>query len=185
MLYIFFFSLSSDNSGDRLDRVDRTSLHSNVSDMSGRLPVYDNRVYHHDSDDDIIDTRLQVAKQPQTQPTNQDVPLNNMRPIESNLVPSRYYDNLASIPDMDSDDGDSSSGPERPKSAGPGAKTPPTELRPYSLRQTSYPPATSYEPRPFGYAANRPYSYTSAYNRPNSGGTGGNMDGGGISGSFV
>ena len=165
LIFIFVvFSMSSDNSYNAgADRVSVNSSHP--SHHSGMLPVYDNRVYQPD-DNDVIDTRIRVPDVLHTAPPVSDQPPPTMRPKE-------YYDNLASIDDMDStsSESDGEGGKDPPQ------RTPPTQPRPLSVRGAYPPPQSAYQPRPFSYAAARPYTYSSEYAKPNKGG--------GISSSFV
>ena len=158
--------MDSDYSYAAAERADRSSLNSShPSHHSGMLPTYDNRVYQAD-DYDVIDTRIQVPDVLNRAPPISDQPPPTMRPKE-------YYDNLASIPDMDSTSSDS----DHEDRGGAPRRTSPKAPRPQSLRTAFPPPQSSYQPKPYSYAAARPYTYTSEYAKPNKGG--------GISSSFV
>ena len=164
--------MSSDNSynaaAERADRMSINSSHHSLhSHHSGMLPVYDNRVYQADNND-VIDTRIRVPDVLRTAPPISDQPPPTMRPKE-------YYDNLASIPDMDSTSSESDN--EGRQGPPPPQRTPPTQPHPLSMRTAYPPPQSSYQPRTYSYAAARPYTYTSEYAKPNKGG--------GISSSFV
>ena len=166
--FLFVSSMSSDNSYNAAaERADRASINSShLSHHSGMLPVYDNRMYQ--ADNDVVDTRIRVPDVLHTAPPVSDQPPPTMRPKE-------YYDNLASIPDMDSTSSESDN--EGRQGPPPPQRTPPTQPHPLSIRTDYPPPQGSYQPRPYSYAAARPYTYTSEYAKPNKGG--------GISSSFV
>ena len=149
---LFFLSMSSDNSYAAAERADRASINSSRpshhSYHSGMMPTYDNRVYQPDHND-VIDTRIQVPDVLNTAPPTSDQ-------LPPTIRPKECYDNLASIPDMDSTSSDS----DHENRGGVPHRTPPTEPRPLSMR-TAYPrPQSSHQPKPYSYAAARPYIFT-------------------------